>query len=83
MVTALEEAGTGYGFRISERTGLFVGFLLAAIVVTLVSGGGEKIGKAAEELKENTGKLIEKASGAGTDSESGKEKTGKENCIFP
>ena len=38
----------------------------------------EKIGKAAEELKENTGKLIEKASGAGTDSESGKEKTGKE-----
>ena len=28
----------------------------------------EKIGKAAEDLKENTGKLIEKASGSGTDS---------------
>lgn len=50
VVTALEEAGAGCGFRISERTGLFVGFLLAAIVVTLVSGGSEKIGKAAELL---------------------------------
>ena len=37
----------------------------------------EKIGKAAEDLKENTGKLIEKASGAGTGSESGKEDSGK------
>ena len=37
----------------------------------------EKIGKAAEDLKENTGKLIEKASGAGAGSESGKEDSGK------
>ena len=38
----------------------------------------EKIGKAAEDLKENTGKLIEKASGAGTDTGSGNEGSGKE-----
>ena len=38
----------------------------------------EKIGKAAEDLKENTGKLIEKASGAGTDTGSGNEGSGNE-----
>ena len=38
----------------------------------------EKIGKAAEDLKENTGKLIEKASGAGTDTGSGNEGSGEE-----
>ena len=38
----------------------------------------EKIGKAAEDLKENTGKLIEKASGAGTDTGSGNEGSGKD-----
>ena len=37
----------------------------------------EKIGKAAEDLKENTGRLIEKASGAGTDSDSGKNQSDK------
>lgn len=50
VVTALGEAGVSYGFRISRGTGLFAGLLLGALVMTLVSGGGEKIGKAAEIL---------------------------------
>ena len=50
VITALEEAGTGYGFAISERTGLAVGLILAALVMVMVSGGAEKIGAAAEVL---------------------------------
>ena len=50
VITALEEAGAAYGFRISGGTGLAVGLLLGVLVITMVSGGGEKIGKAAEIL---------------------------------
>ncbi len=50
VVTALEEAGTGYGFAVSKGTGLFIGVLLAVLVTAMVSGGGEKIGKSAEVL---------------------------------
>ena len=50
VTTALREAGAAYGFSVSEGSGLAVGVLLAILVMTLVSGGGEKIGKAAELL---------------------------------
>ena len=50
VVSALQEAGAACGFQSSEGTGLFVGVLLAVLVVTLVSGGGERIGKTAELL---------------------------------
>ena len=50
VITALEEAGRSYGFSLPAGTGLAVGLILAWLVFLLVSGGGEKIGKAAEIL---------------------------------
>ncbi len=50
VVTALGEAGAGYGFAMSEKTGLIVGLILAVLVVRMVSGGAERIGAAAEVL---------------------------------
>ena len=50
VVRALEETGAACGFRISGGTGLVIGLLLGTLVMILVSGGGKRIGKAAEIL---------------------------------
>lgn len=50
VTMALEEAGAAYGFSLSPGTGLLTGLMIAGLVVLLVSGGGEKIGRAAETL---------------------------------
>lgn len=50
VLTSLAEAGNAYGFSVSPGTGLAVGLLIAGLVVLLVSGGGEKIGRTAEIL---------------------------------
>lgn len=49
-VSALREAGRGYGFAFSDGAALIAGAILAVAVVRMVSGGAERIGTAAEVL---------------------------------